>query len=265
VPGLQKRSSAGYTAVMNTIASAIESAAAELARTSDTLSFHGKVALTYNPLIYAWPPHAEYIRRFAGAPRDILFVGMNPGPWGMAQTGVPFGEISFVQDWMGIEAPVQPPARSHPKKPIDGFHCNRSEVSGRRLWALMQERFKTPEHFFSRHYVANYCPLVFMEEGGKNLTPDKLPKDEREALFSLCDSHLLKIIDALAPRYIIGIGKFAADKIRGAYKSQHIDTAYKNGPLIESILHPSPASPQANRGWAEQATAKLIQIGAWSN
>ncbi|MFW5715136.1 MAG: uracil-DNA glycosylase family protein [bacterium] len=249
---------------MNQSARAIESAAAELARTTDNLTFHGKVAFTYNPLVYAWEPHAEYIRRFAAGPRDILFVGMNPGPWGMAQTGVPFGEIGFVRDWMGIAAKVRQPARSHPKKPVEGFACSRSEVSGRRLWGLMQARFETAEQFFSRHYVANYCPLIFMEAGGKNLTPDKLPKEERQALFAACDTHLLEIIAALRPGYVIGVGKFAEQRIRAALQAaESTEAGADAGPVVGSVLHPSPASPQANRGWAEQATAQLVALGAW--
>ena len=249
---------------MTKSARAIEMAAAELARTSDRLSFHGKVAFTYNPLVYAWDPHAEYIRRFAGGPRDILFVGMNPGPWGMAQTGVPFGEIGFVRDWMGIEATVRQPARSHPKKPVEGFACGRSEISGRRLWGLMQARFGTAEHFFSRHYVANYCPLIFMEAGGKNLTPDKLSKQERQALFSACDTHLLEIISALRPKYVIGVGKFAEQRIRAALQTPGAtETGAVTSPVVGSVLHPSPASPQANRGWADQASAQLVAMGAW--
>lgn len=248
---------------MNNTAEVIEAAAAKLARTTDDLSFSGKVAYTYNPLIYAWDPHAEYIRRYARGPRKILLVGMNPGPWGMAQTGVPFGEIQFVRDWMQIETAVGQPEKTHPKKPIDGFACTRSEVSGRRLWSLMRERFGPAENFFKQHYVANYCPLIFMEEGGKNLTPDKLPKDEREALFAACNSHLIDIIHALQPSFILGVGKFAAERIQKAYVRQHTHEPAAE-PVIDSILHPSPASPKANKGWGQQASAKLIDIGAWS-
>jgi len=42
---------------------------------------------------------------------------MNPGPWGMAQTGVPFGEINAVKDWLGINAEVDKPQKQHPKRP----------------------------------------------------------------------------------------------------------------------------------------------------
>ena len=82
---------------------------------------------------------------------------MNPGPFGMVQTGVPLGEIAAVRDWMGIEATVEKPATENPKRPIEGFACTRSEVSGRRLWGLFAERFGTAEAFFTDHFVANYA------------------------------------------------------------------------------------------------------------
>lgn len=254
---------------MNNTTEVIEAAAARLARTSNNLSFSGKVAYTYNPLIYAWNAHSEYIRRYASGPREILLVGMNPGPWGMAQTGVPFGEIQFVRDWMQIETAVGQPEKTHPKKPIDGYACTRSEVSGRRLWSLMQERFGTADNFFKQHYVANYCPLIFMEAGGKNLTPDKLPKAERDELFAACNSHLIEVINALKPSFIIGVGKFAAGRIQHAYQAHQTyllrhDQVPSARPVIDSILHPSPASPQANKGWGQQAASKMIELGAWT-
>ena len=73
------------------------------------LKFPSPVAFIYNPLDYAWAAHELYVRRFATAPRRVLFLGMNPGPFGMMQTGVPFGEIAAVRDWMGITAPVTAP------------------------------------------------------------------------------------------------------------------------------------------------------------
>jgi len=168
----------------------ISSSARKLAEETDTLTFGGKTAFVYNPLQYAWSSHAEYIDTYGNGEKRVLFIGMNPGPWGMAQTGIPFGEINAVKTWLKIDKGVEIPEIQHPKKPIQGFECSRSEVSGRRLWALMRSRFRDAEHFFSDHYVANYCPLIFLEEGGKNLTPDKLSAGERSSLFKLCDNHL---------------------------------------------------------------------------
>ena len=178
---------------------------------------------------------------------------MNPGPWGMVQTGVPFGEIEHVRDWLGLEAPVARPAAEHPKRPIEGFSCSRREVSGRRLWGWARERFGTPERFFARFFVWNYCPLVFMEESGRNRTPDKLPVAERDPLFAACDRALAEAVEVLGVRRIVGIGKFAEGRAREALAGRDVE--------IGSILHPSPASPAANRGWAEQAEAGLAALG----
>ena len=103
----------------------------------------------------------------------VVALGMNPGPFGMAQTGVPFGEVAVARDWLGVAAPVTKPAREHPKRPVEGFACARSEVSGARLWGAVRAHWKTPARFFAEAFVLNYCPLVFMTTSGRNLTPDK--------------------------------------------------------------------------------------------
>ncbi|MGD8862157.1 MAG: hypothetical protein PVI30_19250 [Myxococcales bacterium] len=228
-------------------------AAQRLAREVDALEFGAPVTHVYNPLRYAAAPHREYLRRYAAAPKRVLYLGMNPGPWGMAQTGVPFGEISLVRDWLGIEARVDRPEPEHPKRPIRGFACTRSEVSGARLWGALRERHGEPERFFAQHFIANYCPLVFMEESGKNRTPDKLPAEEREPLYAACDRHLRTMVKALSPEWVIGVGKFAERRAREAL--QGVDVK------IATVLHPSPASPIANRGWKGQAEKQMEALG----
>jgi single-strand selective monofunctional uracil DNA glycosylase len=223
----------------------------------EKMHFSPPVAAVYNPLRYAREPFVEYHRRFAGERCRYLFLGMNPGPWGMAQTGVPFGEIEAVRSWMGIEQRVGHPETEHPKRPVLGFACEKSEVSGRRLWGLMRERFGTAEAFFAEHFVANYCPLVFMGETGRNITPDKLPADERAPLFDVCDEYLRTVVLALEPRCVVGVGKFAERRAETALAS------LKRVPQIVTVLHPSPASPAANRDWAGAATRTLIEHGIW--
>lgn len=226
--------------------------ARRLAREVDALSFGPPVAYVYNPLGYAWEAHARYLERFGRGPKEAVLVGMNPGPFGMAQTGVPFGEIAAVRDWMGIEAPIGRPPAEHPKRPIQGFACPRSEVSGARLWGWARERFTTPEAFFARFFVLNYCPLVFLEGSGRNRTPDKLTAVEREALIGVCDRALRDSLEQLGPRQVIGVGAWAAASAR---------RCVPEGREVGQILHPSPASPKANRGWARQAEAELAALG----
>ncbi|MCG8405464.1 MAG: single-stranded DNA-binding protein [Phycisphaerales bacterium] len=217
------------------------------------LEFASPVAYVYNPLEYAQAPHRRYVKRFGRAPREVVLVGMNPGPWGMAQTGVPFGEINLARDWLGLEAPVEKPRREHPKRPVEGFDCRRSEVSGRRLWGWARDTFETPQRFFERFYIANYCPLCFMEDSGRNRTPDKLPVNERDPLFQACDRALRATVEYLKPRFLIGIGAFAEARAHIALDGLNV--------TIGRILHPSPASPLANRDWAGQAAKALNALG----
>lgn len=225
----------------------------ELAAALAPLRFAPPVAHVYNPLRYARGPYETYLRRWGGAPKEVVLLGMNPGPWGMAQTGVPFGEVEMVRGWLGIEGAVGAPEDPHPKRPIEGFACSRSEVSGRRLWGWARRRFATPERFFARFVVANYCPLAFLEASGRNRTPDKLPAAEREPLFAACDRGLRRAVEHWRPRWVVGIGAFAEGRARAALPGLDLE--------IGRILHPSPASPAANRGWAEQAERELATLG----
>lgn len=219
------------------------------------LKFPRPVAFVYRPLDYAWLAHAAYLEKFGRGTRRVLFLGMNPGPFGMVQTGVPFGEVAAVRDWLGIEAAIRRPAREHPRRPVEGFACARSEVSGQRLWGLFAERFGTPEDFFREHFVANYCPLAFLETSGRNLTPDKLPARATAKLYAACDTHLRAVVKILQPAWLIGVGDFALQRAQAVFAGGELK--------LGKILHPSPASPAANRGWATQARRQLIALGVW--
>lgn len=225
----------------------------DLARQVDNLHFAAPVRYVYNPLVYARAPHDAYLERFGTGRKQVLLLGMNPGPFGMAQTGVPFGDVAMVRDWMRIEAPVESPRNVHPKRPVLGFSCKRSEVSGSRLWGWARNRFVEPAAFFERFFVINYCPLAFLETSGKNRTPDKLPAAERDALWRACDHALRRAVELLQPRIVIGVGVFARDAALRALAGFDL--------RIGTMLHPSPASPKANRGWAEAAESDLRSAG----
>ncbi|MBT8037161.1 MAG: single-stranded DNA-binding protein [Verrucomicrobiae bacterium] len=248
-----------------TISHRLIDAAQELIAELKPLRFKAPVSHVYLPTEYAWDRHREYLERFgggaaaAGGKKRVLMLGMNPGPWGMAQTGVPFGEIPAVRDWMGISGPVDRPENEHPKRPIEGFDCTRSEVSGRRLWGLFSSKFPMPEAFFERHFVANYCPLVWMGETGKNITPDKLPKSEMEPVERACRKHLAAVIAATEPEWLIGVGAYAEKKLIETVREFFPNQVIRTG----KILHPSPASPLANRGWEPQAERQLVEMGVW--
>jgi single-strand selective monofunctional uracil DNA glycosylase len=225
----------------------------ELAKQVDDLEFSAPVSHVYNPLTYARAPHELYLTKWGTGPKQALLLGMNPGPFGMAQTGVPFGDVAMVRDFLEVTGKVGRPPLEHPKRPIAGFDCARGEVSGKRLWGFAEQRFGSAARFFQNFFVANYCPLVFMEESGANRTPDKLPRAEQQALFAACDRALARTVELLQPRCVIGVGAFASARAKLALPGF-------NG-LIATISHPSPASPKANRGWAGLVEQELASHG----
>ena len=238
---------------MPTTSTAPENIARTLGRAADRCRFGPPVRHVYNPLVYAFEAHRQYLARYCRREADILLLGMNPGPFGMVQTGVPFGEVTAVTDWLGIRDGVEPPSDQHPRRPIDGFQCTRHEISGQRLWGWAKDRFGTPDAFFRRFFIWNYCPLAFLEETGRNRTPDKLPAPERGPLYEACNHALVRIVDYLQPKLVLGVGRFGEQRARKVLRREDL--------RIGHILHPSPASPAANRGWTEQVEKQLAELG----
>jgi single-strand selective monofunctional uracil DNA glycosylase len=214
------------------------------------LRFGAPVAFVYNPLEYAWPVARAYFERYGRGKRDVLFLGMNPGPFGMGQTGVPFGEVAAVRDYLKLEGAVTAPKRFHEKRPVLGFDCKRSEVSGQRLWGAFQSRHPDAADLFARAFVLNYCPLLFVSESGANVTPDKLTKKERADLEAICDEALAEVVALMAPKHIVGVGAYAAKRAE-----------LVTGREVITMPHPSPASPAANKGWALAARKSLAEAG----
>ena len=234
-------------------------AAQQLSAHVRTLKFTSPVTHVYNPLDYAWRAHEMYLRLYGNTTKRVIFLGMNPGPFGMAQTGIPFGQIAAVRDWLGITTKINKPRKENPKRPVLGFDCHRSEISGERLWGLFRERFGTAENFFREHIVMNYCPLAFMEERGRNRTPDKLKPREREKLFAVCDDHLREIVRILEPEWLIGVGEFAMKRALPVFAKGQVPVRLGLG----QMLHPSPACPASNVDWAGKVTRQLQQLGVW--
>lgn len=237
----------------------LTSHAEKLVSSLNGLEFSEPVHTTYNPLTYAWGNHVQYLERFGAGKKRVLFLGMNPGPWGMSQTGVPFGEIPAVRDWMKLDGEIQKPENEHPKRPVEGFLCERSEVSGRRLWGYFAEKYPDAADFFQDHFVVNFCPLVWMSETGANITPDKLKKKTMKPVEEACMTHLCSVITEMKPEWLLGVGAFAEKRLLAAKKMLGNDEL-----KVGKVLHPSPASPAANRGWAEAAEKQLKEQGVWS-
>jgi len=233
----------------------------QMLRALRRLRFGPPVVCVYSPLEYARHMYDLYLKRYARIGCRAVLLGMNPGPWGMVQTGIPFGEVGLVRDWLGLSAPIRRPRREHPRRPVLGLQCRRREVSGLRLWGWARRTFGTPQRFFRTFFVANYCPLAFFDADGRNLTPDRLPTDQRDALLLICDQALRQSVECLRPQFVVGVGRFAERRAREAL--QQARAAWRGGPppVIGGIPHPSPASPQANRNWAGSVTKQLRALG----
>ena len=224
-----------------------------LLKALEPLKFSPPVTHVYNPLKYARTAYDAYIKAYGGKPKEVLLLGMNPGPWGMVQTGVPFGEVSAVRDWMNMKPHKGMPEKIHPKRPVEGFRCKRSEISGKRLWGWAKNTFGSPELFFDRFFVANYCPLMFLEETGRNRTPTQIPVSERKPLLAPCDQALRETVLYLQPEHVVGIGAFAADRAKAVLSDLNV--------TLGRITHPSPANPKANKGWEDCISKEFAQMG----
>ena len=220
------------------------------------------VAHATNPLDYAWPHHEQYLLKWGNRGGKTLLLGMNPGPWGMAQTGVPFGATEVAQSFLQIEArELETPSNAHPKRPIEGMALERQEISGTRLWNLMKMHFGTVENTFDNLFVVNHCPLLLLGETGKNITPNNLPSAIMSPLLKACDEHLLDVIDIIGVTRVIGIGKYAEQRARlalGAGKTGSGTSRDGRSIRINTCWHPSPASPLANRNDGEDWRKNVI-------
>jgi single-strand selective monofunctional uracil DNA glycosylase len=80
-----------------------------------------------------------------------------------------------------------------------------------------------------------------------------------------CDRHLAAALTVLQPEWAIGIGGFAERRLHDVLESDEVDSALARRAAIAQILHPSPASPAANRGWSDAVDRTLAQLGVPSN
>ncbi len=198
------------------------------------------VETIYRPLEYAWDIHRDYLATFGGPPKDALFVGMNPGPWGMGQTGVPFGDPTVVGRWLRLnDHVVEPPEEELPQRPVRGLDSSHTEVSGQRLWGLLRDLYTTPQAALERLLVVNHCPLLMFDIQHRNVTPDQLRVGFKENLLEVCDEGLERIATATQAGLLIGVGTYAEERCKVVAERLGIGSA--------SIPHPSPASPLANK------------------
>ncbi len=212
------------------------------------------IAYVTNPLNYVWEYHESYLSQYSGLGATTLLLGMNPGPYGMAQCGVPFGATHIARDFLNITGEFTQPIGRHPKRPIEGLNLERQEISGKRMWGLLKEIWITPEEIHKNVFLVNHCPLLLLGDSGRNITPDKISGLTAKKLLKACDEHLREIVLELGITRVIGIGKYAEKRALLALKDLDVE--------ITTCWHPSPASPLANRNdgadWKANVTNVLL-------
>ena len=226
--------------------STLLAAAARLRDALDAFPRPRGVAFAYHPLRYAWDAHAAYLARYGeGRPGRAVFIGMNPGPWGMTQSGVPLADPALARAWMGLHGRVASPAHAHPKVPVLGYASTRRDPTGAKFYGWAQARYGTAERFFAEAFVLNYCPLLFLDEAGRNVTLPALAAEDARRLFAACDAHLAEALRALQPRRVLPRGAFAAERVRVVLDAERLEVP------VRQVRHPSPANPANNAGWGD--------------
>ncbi|MEE3270215.1 MAG: uracil-DNA glycosylase family protein, partial [Candidatus Thermoplasmatota archaeon] len=178
----------------------------------------GRIDICYNPLMYAWDVHEEYLRRMGGLGAQTVMLGMNPGPHGMGQMGIPFAATSVVRELLGIsDIQVNQPEIPDDRRPVIGLDYHKEEVSGTRLWGLLQKQYGDAETIASHVFLVNHCPLMlFSGPRASNITPDKIGGETAKALLQRCDEHLREVVEILGADRVVGVGKFAESRARAA-------------------------------------------------
>ncbi len=219
-----------------------------------SLVSEGSVDVCYNPLDYAWDVHEAYLRRMGGGGARTVVLGMNPGPHGMGQMGIPFAATSVVRNLLGITGiPVGQPEPADSRRPVVGLEYPREEVSGTRLWGLLSEHYGDAGAIASRVFLVNHCPLMlFSGPRATNITPDKVGGKSARALLERCDQHLREVVAALDGQRVIGVGKFAESRARSALADEAVG--------VVGCWHPSPASPLANRNGGADWRANVREV-----
>lgn len=202
-----------------------------------SLEFSGYI---YDPLSYAGEMHDRYLAMSVREDQKVMFLGMNPGPFGMMQTGVPFGDIDSVKGFLGLDGTVKKPHVMCPERPVEGMATTRREMSGRRIWGAVESEF-TRDEFFDFAAVMNWCPLCFLDDKGRNVTPDKLSKEDRAKFYPICDEWLGDVIRVIDPDILVGIGNFTAGRMRGFGKE------------VIVMPHPSPLNRGSAAFYPEEA------------
>jgi single-strand selective monofunctional uracil DNA glycosylase len=225
--------------------------------------------LVLDPGRYGERWHHRFRRCYPVGPRPLLVFGLNPGPYGMAQTGVPFTDLKRLEfhlprlwrELLAAREPVALPGLAPPS--LRPFLTRTFESSSVRVYKFLERAFGSAEQAFRRVAFVNPCPLLFIDRAtGENRTPADLPRAAPRLMRefdALRRTTVLEAVSELEARGAVLLGKdvarAAAPALRAALPA-------------DSVLeweHPARAVPEtwarglheslAARGWIDARRA----------
>lgn len=232
--------------------------------------------LVVNPGSYGERWHARFRRTYPLRRNPLLFCGLNPGPYGMAQTGVPFTDLKRLRAELPrlateLEATgsalVPPGLAPAPLRPFLTRTFESSSVRVYRFLALVRE---TAEAALRDVVFVNPCPLLFVERrSGENRTPADLPRELRRAagtaragleraarLMAAFDAARLEVVtravERLEPRGAVLLGRDVAAVIGDSLRAR------LGARAVVEWEHPARAVPDR---WARGLASELRRRG----
>jgi len=207
----------------------------------------------WNPALYALDIYQEYLTKFPPEPGAILALGLNPGPYGMAQTGIPFTDCRTASGALGMEMTI-------PGKAPDDLISRLKKANGK--WRGTYERSSLGMYRFlilawgdiktayRNWFVGNPCPLLFLDPERWNVTPADPRLRRMKEVGELRQRAVIGFSEILNPRGIVCFGKDVAKAV-GEVAIRQV------GPdRVVFYEHPARAVPEK---WAAGLLQELTQ------
>ena len=226
----------------------------------------------WNPGRYGERWHRRFRETYPPGPNPVLLLGLNPGPYGMGQTGIPFTDIRRLEsDLPELAARLRTDGESIGLPGLAPPDLRRRldrtfESSSIRVYRFLRLAGGSAGAGWRRVVAANPCPMLFME-GTVNRTPADLRRALRKrggrlervtARLEECDQLrrecAREAVRVLEPRGVILLGR----NIQEALAGDPSLGAVPGGVLAWE--HPARAVPDA---WAGGLVRAVRRRGWW--
>jgi single-strand selective monofunctional uracil DNA glycosylase len=215
--------------------------------------------LVLDPSRYGERWHAPFRRLYPPRARPLLVFGLNPGPYGMAQTGIPFTDLKRLAQ--GLPRLAAELARSGERLSLPGlapsslqpFLTRTFESSSVRVHRFLRLAHGSAERAFREVVFVNPCPLLFIDRAlGENRTPADLPRALRAGVDEARVEVVSVAVARLRARGAIVLGRDAAAALSVPLRARLGERA------VVEWEHPARAVPDI---WARGLLAALRRRG----